>query len=115
MIEFPTRCQGRRRPPQGRVQGPASARAAARERFREFPWELNSHIPASQLRKRFSAQKPAMQLLHQELDAERLSARGLHKTLRVAWSIADLIGATIPTLECVEEAYRLRAGTSEIL
>ena len=93
----------------------ASARAAARERFREFPWELKSHIPASQLRKRFSAQKPAMQLLHQELDAERLSARGLHKTLRVAWSIADLIGATIPTLECVEEAYRLRAGTSEIL
>jgi len=52
--------------------------------------------------------------LHGELDKERLSARGFHKVLRLAWSIADRDGAQIPGLPEVELAYRLREG-AEIL
>jgi magnesium chelatase family protein len=92
-----------------------AARHAGQERFRGLPWSLNSEIPANQLRKNFAAHKSGMQLLHRELDAERLSARGLHKTIRVAWSIADLKGELVPSLESVEQAYQLRTGVGGVL
>jgi magnesium chelatase family protein len=86
------------------------ARAISAERFRGCEWSLNSRIPARELRARFKAERGAMTLLHQELDAERLSARGLHKTLRLAWSVADSKGHVIPTKEDAEIAYSLREG-----
>jgi magnesium chelatase family protein len=52
-----------------------------------------------------------MTLLHNELDSERLSARGFHKVLRVAWSIADGAGHSRPTKEDVEQAIVMREGT----
>ena len=86
------------------------ARARARIRNSEFGWELNSQIPPSQLRKKFRAEREGMNFLHNELDSERLSARGFHKVLRVAWSIADSKEHEIPTLEDVREANALRMG-----
>ena len=53
-----------------------------------------------------------MTFLHAELDHERLSARGFHKVLRLAWSVADRNGVQIPGLLEVETAYRLREGVS---
>lgn len=87
-----------------------AARAIASERFAGREWSLNSRIPARELRNRFRAERSAMSFLHQELDAERLSARGLHKTLRLAWSVADSRGHSIPTLEDAQMAYNLREG-----
>lgn len=91
-----------------------AARSISQERFQGESWFLNSRIPSSQLRQRFRAARPGMAFLHGELDKERLSARGFHKVLRLAWSIADRDGAQIPGLPEVELAYRLREG-AEIL
>lgn len=91
-----------------------AARALAEERFNGEGWLLNSRIPASQLRERFRAKREGMAFLHSELDDERLSARGFHKVIRLAWSIADRDGVTTPGLPEIQSAYQLRQG-SEIL
>ncbi len=87
-----------------------AARAVATERFINDPWNLNSQIPASQLRARFRAAREGMSFLHTELDHERLSARGYHKVMRLAWTIADRNGVSVPGLTEVESAYQLRQG-----
>lgn len=87
-----------------------TARAMAAERFHGMSWTLNSRIPASQLRHKYRAGKDGMIFLHNELEKERLSARGFHKVLRLSWSIADRFGRTVPNYEDVEMAYHLREG-----
>jgi len=87
------------------------ARTVAAERFKDERWCINSQIPSSELRARFKAQRDGMTLLHNELDSERLSARGFHKVLRVAWSIADGAGHSRPTKDDVEQAIVMREGT----
>ena len=88
-----------------------AARGVAAERFKGERWSINSQIPSSELRGRFKAARDGMALLHAELDSERLSARGFHKVLRVAWSLADRTGRTIPSREDVEAAFTMREGT----
>ena len=87
-----------------------AARAIAASRFAGAPWKLNSQIPASQLRQKFRARKEGMAFLHSQLDDEQISARGYHKVLRLAWTIADREGVSIPGLVEVESAYQLRQG-----
>ena len=86
------------------------ARTRSAQRFYGLGWQLNSQIPAKALRKDFRAEKPAMNLLHDELERGLLSARGVHKVLRVAWSLCDLRSGSIPTLEDVNEALSLRSS-----
>jgi len=88
-----------------------SARAIASERFRNEKWSLNSEIPSRALRTTYQPEKPAMNFLHSELDQERITARGLHKVMRTAWSIADMSGHSLPSLEDTQIAYSLREGT----
>ncbi len=87
-----------------------AAREIAAKRFSGDDWFLNSRIPARELRERFRARKEGMAFLHTELDHQRLSARGYHKVLRLAWTIADRNGVTSPGLPEVESAYHLRQG-----
>ena len=86
------------------------ARQKASKRFNQYPWRMNSEIPAKYLRNEFRAEKGAMALLHIELEKERLSARGFHKVLRLAWSIADSQQHEIPIKADVEKAISLRMG-----
>lgn len=86
------------------------AREIAAQRFKEFPWSMNSEIPAKYLRNEFRAEKSAMALLHIEVEKENLSARGFHKVLRLAWSIADSRQHEIPSKADVEKAISLRMG-----
>jgi magnesium chelatase family protein len=86
------------------------AREKASKRFNQYPWRMNSEIPAKYLRNEFRAEKGAMALLHIELEKERLSARGFHKVLRLAWSIADSQQHEIPIKTDVEKAISLRMG-----
>jgi magnesium chelatase family protein len=88
-----------------------AARNIAADRFAGNDWVLNSRIPAQELRDRFRATKQGMAFLYTELDHERLSARGYHKVLRLAWSIADRNGISAPGLAQVEDAYQLRQGS----
>jgi magnesium chelatase family protein len=87
-----------------------AARVIARERFAGRGFELNSAIPARALRTDFKPDRLAMNFLHDELDHERLTARGLHKVIRLGWTLADLAGRNQPTLKDVTDAYELREG-----
>ena len=87
-----------------------AARAVASARFRFDPWSLNSEIPSRALRTSYQPERAAMNFLHNELDQEHISARGLHKVMRTAWSVADLAGHLIPSVEDTKIAYSLREG-----
>ena len=88
-----------------------AARLAASERFAGNTWKLNAHIPSRELRTTYRPQKDAMNFLHDELDRERLTARGLHKVIRLSWTLADIAGRDVPTLADVQRAYSLREGS----
>lgn len=88
-----------------------AARARARDRFQKEHWSLNSEIPARALRTTYKPERSAMNFLHDELDKERLTARGLHKIIRLSWTLADLNGNSIPQLADVKRAYQLREGS----
>ena len=90
-----------------------SARAVARERFAGFGFELNSAIPSELLRTKFRAESKAMSSLHILIEREEITARGFHKMLRLAWTIADLRGVPIPRIDEVETALALRTETSQ--
>lgn len=86
------------------------ARERAASRYANEIWKLNSEIPPRALRTTYKPEKAAMNFLHDELDKERITARGLHKIIRTSWTIADLKGINQPTLTEVKEAYELREG-----
>ena len=87
-----------------------AARSVARERFAGRGFELNSAIPARSLRTDFKPDRSAMNFLHDHLDRQLLTARGLHKVIRLSWTLADLTGRNQPTLADVMKAYTLREG-----
>jgi magnesium chelatase family protein len=88
-----------------------SAREAAATRFKNDTWKLNAQIPSRELRGKYRPERSAMNFLHDELDRERITARGLHKVIRLSWTLADLSGHAIPTLDDAQRAYALREGT----
>jgi magnesium chelatase family protein len=88
-----------------------AARSRAKERFKDETWSLNSEIPSRALRTTYKPERSAMNFLHDELDRERLTARGLHKIIRLAWTLADLSGNSLPQLADVKRAYQLREGS----
>ena len=85
-----------------------SARSIARDRFAGLSFSLNSQIPSELLRAKFRANSKAMSALHILIERDEITARGFHKILRLAWTIADLRGVLVPGIDEVEEALRLR-------
>ena len=86
------------------------ARQRAALRFSDESWSLNSEIPSTALRVQYRPERAAMNFLHDELDKERITARGLHKVMRLSWTLADLSERELPSLEDVKSAYKLREG-----
>ena len=84
------------------------AREMAADRFAGMSWQVNSQIPARALRTMFAPERAAMNFLHDELDKEQITARGLHKIIRTSWSFADLNEHKVPTMEDVLAAHLLR-------
>jgi magnesium chelatase family protein len=87
----------------------------ARFRFSDDSWSRNAQIPSSALHRQYAAEKSAMRFLHSEIEAERLNARGFHRVLRVAWSIADRNLHDQPTMADVAQAYLFRTGLENYL
>lgn len=87
-----------------------TARARATKRFSHESWKLNSEIPPRALRSDYRPEKAAMNFLHDQLDQELITARGLHKIIRTSWTIADLKALPQPTLAEVKESFTLREG-----
>jgi magnesium chelatase family protein len=62
------------------------------------------------LRRKFRLAAAAMEPLRLALDRGVLSIRGMDRTLRVAWTLADLGGRTSPGLAEVTTALSFRQG-----
>jgi magnesium chelatase family protein len=84
------------------------AREAAAQRWHEFGIRANAEVSGVLLRRRFRLDKKVMEPLSTALDRGRLSIRGLDRSLRVAWTLADLAGRTAPGVEDVKAALSFR-------
>ncbi|MDT5138969.1 MAG: magnesium chelatase family protein [Mycobacterium sp.] len=84
------------------------ARNAAAQRWRPHGFLTNAEVSGSLLRRKFRPSSAAMQPLRTALDRGLLSIRGVDRTLRVAWSLADLAGRTSPELAEVAAALSFR-------
>ncbi|MFE5755065.1 YifB family Mg chelatase-like AAA ATPase [Streptomyces massasporeus] len=87
-----------------------AARERAGERFAGTPWCTNSEVPGRELRSRWYAVSGAMDEAERNLERGVLTARGLDRVLRVAWTVADLVGHDRPDATDVALALQLRTG-----
>ncbi|HTQ22651.1 YifB family Mg chelatase-like AAA ATPase [Mycobacterium sp.] len=86
----------------------ALARDAAAQRWRSHGFRTNAEVSGSLLRRKFRPGNAAMGPLRKALDCGLLSIRGVDRTLRVAWSLADLAGRATPGLDEVATALSFR-------
>ncbi|MDR1513008.1 MAG: ATP-binding protein, partial [Propionibacteriaceae bacterium] len=100
------------------VPGESSAQVlervvAARERqaarLKATPWATNSEVPGPYLRRQLPL-PDGVGLVEDAVRVGRLSARGVDKVIKVAWTIADLAGAERPDADHVRVALALRQG-----
>ncbi|MBD0840095.1 YifB family Mg chelatase-like AAA ATPase [Streptomyces sp. TRM68416] len=87
-----------------------SARERAAARLAGTPWRANSEVPGRELRSRWRAAAGAMDEAERSLERGVLTARGLDRVLRVAWTVADLVGHDRPDATDVALALQLRTG-----
>lgn len=87
-----------------------AARDRAATRFAGTPWRTNSEVPGRELRSRWHAVSGAMDEAERSLERGVLTARGLDRVLRVAWTVADLVGHDRPDATDVALALQLRTG-----
>ncbi|OBF32431.1 hypothetical protein A5724_20795 [Mycobacterium sp. ACS1612] len=88
----------------------AAARAVAAERWRPYGIRTNAEVSGALLRRNFRLGSNAMKPLQIALDRGSLSIRGADRTLRVAWTLADLDGLTSPGPDQVSTALSFRRG-----
>ncbi|MEU6386449.1 YifB family Mg chelatase-like AAA ATPase [Streptomyces bauhiniae] len=86
------------------------ARQRAAARLAGTPWGTNSEVPGRELRSRFHAVAGAMDEAERNLERGVLTARGIDRVLRVAWTVADLVGHDRPDAGDVALALQLRTG-----
>lgn len=87
------------------------ARGAMAERLRGTPWRVNAEVPGRWLRGSTARlPKSATAVLDHALSRGSLTVRGYDRTLRLAWTIADLAGRSAPGREEVAHALVLRGG-----
>ncbi|MCV7279631.1 YifB family Mg chelatase-like AAA ATPase [Mycolicibacterium flavescens] len=88
----------------------AAARDAAAERWRPYGIRTNVEVSGSLLRRKFRLPPETMKPLDVAAARGTLSLRGMDRTLRVAWTLADLAGRTSPVLEDITTALSFRQG-----
>ncbi|MEW2273774.1 YifB family Mg chelatase-like AAA ATPase [Streptomyces sp. SID685] len=87
-----------------------AARERTAARLTGTPWRTNSEVPGRELRSRFQAGSGAMDEAERNLERGVLTARGIDRVLRVAWTVADLVGHDRPDATDVALALQLRTG-----
>jgi magnesium chelatase family protein len=90
----------------------AVARERSAHRLRGTPWRLNAEIPGAELRQSFSPELGALRSLDRAMELGQVTARGVDKIVRVAWSVADLGGKARPGAGDVEFAIGLWLGVT---
>ncbi|MDO0925512.1 YifB family Mg chelatase-like AAA ATPase [Streptomyces sp. TG1A-8] len=87
-----------------------AARERAAARLAGSVWRTNGEVPGRELRSRFHAAPGAMDEAERSLERGVLTARGIDRVLRVAWTVADLVGHDRPDATDVALALQLRTG-----
>jgi magnesium chelatase family protein len=87
-----------------------AARERTAARLADTPWRTNSEVPGRELRSRWHAEPGAMDEAERHLERGTLTARGIDRVLRVAWTVADLAGHDRPGAADVTLALQLRTG-----
>ena len=90
----------------------AAARTAAAQRWQPHGIRTNAEVSGALLRRKFRLDAKAMEPLHTALDRGQLSIRGVDRTLRVAWTLADLGGRSSPVRADVTVALSFRQAGS---
>ncbi|WP_367124016.1 YifB family Mg chelatase-like AAA ATPase [Streptomyces phytohabitans] len=88
------------------------ARERAAARYEGTGWTTNSEVPGHALRKRWPVVTGALRAAEEDMERGMLTARGLDRVLRVAWTVADLAGHGRPTAADVGCALELRTGVA---
>lgn len=91
----------------------AEARQRQRHRLADSGWLTNGEVSGGYLRRRLPAPEGA-ELLDDAVRRGRLSARGVDKVLRVAWTLADLAGRDRIGREQLHLALAMRFGQGQV-
>lgn len=90
----------------------AAARERARARLAGTPWRTNAEVPGRRLRGDLAPGADALRCLEAPFRRGQLSARGVDRVIRVAWTLADLAGKPRPTAEETGCALALWMGVA---
>ena len=85
------------------------ARVRQRRRLAGSGWQTNSEVSGTYLRRHLPLPE-GLQSVDEAVDRGRLSARGVDKVLRLAWTIADLAGHDVPGRDELDIALAMRRG-----
>ena len=89
----------------------AAARERTAARLKDTPWRLNAEIPGSELRRTFPPSPGSLTPIERAMDLGQISARGVDRVIRVAWTLADIAGIARPTVNETSFALGLWLGT----
>ncbi|MFI9582545.1 YifB family Mg chelatase-like AAA ATPase [Streptomyces sp. NPDC052236] len=103
---------GRGEPTEAVAARVRQARERTAARLQGTPWRVNSEVPGHELRTRWPVAAGALAAAERDLERGLLTARGLDRVVRVAWTIADLAGRDRPLAHDVDLALELRTGIS---
>jgi magnesium chelatase family protein len=92
----------------------AAARERTAARLKDTPWRLNAEIPGSELRRAFPPSPGSLTPIERAMDLGQISARGVDRVLRVAWTLADIAGIARPTVNETSYALGLWLGTGAL-
>jgi magnesium chelatase family protein len=84
------------------------ARQTAAARLAGTGFVTNSQVPGRLLRERWPVPRASLQLAERALERGSLSVRGFDRVLRVAWTLADLAGRSVPRSDEIAEALGMR-------
>jgi magnesium chelatase family protein len=87
-----------------------AARDRAAYRLLGTPWACNGQVPTRLLRTGMRIDLAATRVVERALERGTLSARGLDRVFRIAWTLADLAGRDRPGVDEVGGALALRIG-----
>lgn len=96
-------------PSQSVAERVAQARDRQRHRLGALGWSTNAEVPGPVLRRDLPLPR-GVDLVDRAVALGQLSARGVDKCLRIAWSIADLAGHARPDRADTQAALAMRRG-----
>jgi magnesium chelatase family protein len=91
----------------------ATARQRSARRLAGTGWRLNAQVPGVELRRRFRPAPGALVPLERAMDLGEISARGVDRIVRMAWTLADLAGLGRPGQAEIGYALGLWLGVGQ--